>query len=260
MSDILLVGAGNLGTALLQGWFFPDPVIDSAVVITKAATPRAEELKNHPRIEFLDACPDIDARRIVVLAVKPAMLREAYDGIRGCLTSGQRIVSVAAGVTLDTLIAIDPDKTWSRAMPSLAAAQRRSVIALMNADNEIRNLFAQLGKTITADTDRDIDFATLLGASGPGVMAWQAQNWLKAAVSLGLGEEEAKTLIKGMIDAGASLLKDADNFEEIVARVATKDGTTEAMIDALKKDDVQQAVRDSLQAGLDKAAAIGKAQ
>lgn len=258
MSDILLVGAGNLGTALLQGWIFPDPVIDSAVVVTKTATPRAQELAGHARLHFMngDCCPDIEARRIVIMAVKPALMREAYDGIKAHLQPDHRVVSVAAGVKLETLKTIDPSKKWCRAMPSLAAAQRRAVTALYAADNEIENLFAQLGKTIPAHNDRDIDFATLLGASGPGVMAWQAQNWLQAAVSLGLEEDQARLLIKGMIEAGAALLEDSNDFSEIVSRVATKGGTTEAMIAALKKDDVQSAVKDSLQAGLNKIAEI----
>lgn len=258
MSDILLVGCGHLGTALLHGWLYPDPKIDSAIVVTRTVTTRAQELKNNPRTNFADPCPDIEESRIVVLAVKPVMLRDAYNGVRAQLKDEQRIVSVAAGVPLEKLKAIDPSKRWARAMPSLAAAQRRSVTALYNADTETVDLFARLGGVLKVSSDREIDFTTLLSGSGPGVLAWQAQAWFEAATVFGLQDDQAKILVKAMMQSGAALLDDAEDFQSIVGQVATKGGTTEAMIEALKKADVQNAVKNALSAGLNKAAEISE--
>lgn len=253
MADIVMLGGGNLGSALARGWLFPDKNINTLVIVTQSGQARDPALASFVTGR-LDALSD---EAIIILAVKPQNIRAALAPFMP-LIRYHCIVSTVAGVRLDHLQRIVPQARWMRAMPSVAAAERKSITGLLNCDTNITNLFCRLGSVITVHNDDGIDAITALVACGTGVMAAQAQAWVEAAAALIPDQKSLRGLIAGMIESSGALLRQSDDFAGLAAQVATKGGMTEAMIHALSAYKMEDSIQSALDAALKRARDIDR--
>ena len=100
---LLLVGAGKMGGALLEGWLRQG--IDPATVFIRdpAPPPAVQALAARHRIVTSDA-PDLPAPpSVIVIAVKPALVESLMPDLEPLIGAGSVVLSVAAGRTLTTL-------------------------------------------------------------------------------------------------------------------------------------------------------------
>lgn len=258
-TDVLLVGAGNLGTALAQGWLLPEPVISSLTILTSSGQLQDERVAKHPLVKSVTKLEKLPKETIVVLAVKPGVIRQAYAHIKAALNENQRVVSVAAGVRLDKIGAMDPKRRWSRAMPSVAAAYRESFTTLYRADPVVTELFSDLGTVLKVDNENAVDLATVVGACGPGVMAFLAQSWLEAGHNYGLDQKDMQRMLANMFTSTGTLLAHSNDFGQLVSKVATKGGMTDAMIGVLSRGQATKETKSAIEAALGKALAMNSA-
>ena len=101
--------------------------------------------------------------------------------------------------------------------------------------------------------------ATAVSGSGPGFVFNLIDSFEKAAISLGFKKNIAKLLVlqtfKGSIDL---LIKNKLTAKEMVQKVATKGGTTEAGLKVMKKNNIQKIFRDLTKVSYKKAKDQGK--
>ncbi len=253
MSDIILLGAGNLGCALLKGWITSDNFDQSIKVITKSGIARDQSLANNPRLTFTNTMPNaLSNETIVIIAVKPCMISDAFAPFANL--NSKRVVSVAAGVSMESLQSIAPSTQITRAMPTIAAATHQSCTALLNADANITSLFDRLGKTVKVENDHQIDVATMLGASGAGFLYHIYQSMMDEAVAKGLSHENAQSILMSLIKGCA----DTHDFQSVIATISTKGGTTGAMINAGDRD-LKKALTSAFDEGIKRAQNLDKA-
>jgi len=132
--DLLLIGCGKMGGALLTGWLAAD-LVERVVVVEPSEAGLPAGLGDDPRVTHLrdaGALPDDAAPAIAVLAVKPQRMEEVIPVCRRLADRGTCFLSIAAGKTLawfeDRLGA---DAAIVRAMPNTPAAIGRGVTALV---------------------------------------------------------------------------------------------------------------------------------
>jgi pyrroline-5-carboxylate reductase len=256
-AEILLVGFGNMGQALVRGWLGRGRAASRIVVVDSAPAARAVAAELG-----VAAAPDVDAvtrasHDVVVLAVKPNQLAALLPACARRATAHTVFLSIAAGKTIAQLGAgLGGAAAVVRAMPNTPAAIGHGMTALaankaVTAEQRAlcTDLLSAVGAVAWLDDERHIDAVTGVSGSGPAYVFLFIECLERAAVDVGLEPALAKQLALATV-AGASAYAAATDTPaaELRRRVTSPNGTTQAALDVLLaepglRDLVTRAVR-----------------
>jgi pyrroline-5-carboxylate reductase len=236
-SPTWFVGCGNMGGAIIDGWRSAGISPSNVVVIRPSG-----KAVGGARVvtSFADAGP---APKLVVLAFKPQKLDEIAPQLKTWLTSKTTLISLLAGVEVDSLKARFPKAgAIVRALPNLPVAVRRGVIALFSkdADDEVRqqiaNIVAPLGFAPWMTDEAKCAAVGAVAGAGPAYVARFIDALIKAGEQRGLSNEMASTIALETV-FGTAWMAAANNegMDSIARRVASPKGTTEAGLAILDK-------------------------
>lgn len=244
---ILLLGYGNMGQALVNGWLARGRRPETIVVVDPSDA--AREAASRLGLAAAPTCGEAKAAEsadVVVLAVKPAQATDVLTQCRGRLGPGSVLLSIAAGRTLAQLGAPLPrGRSIVRAMPNTPAAigkgmtvlcANRHVSAAERAACE--GLMAAVGVVAWVDDERSMDAVTAVSGSGPAYLFLLIECLTDAALEAGLDAKLAETLATTTI-AGAAAYAEQSSLgaNELRRRVTSPNGTTEAALKVLMADD-----------------------
>lgn len=238
ISNMLIVGFGNMTGAMVEGWL-------------RAGMPPAAFTVYHPRgksvpegVSLVTEWPG-EAFDAVLLGVKPHMLDDVAPGLARAVGTKTIVVSVLAGIELASLRARFPKAAAVvRLMPNLACALGKSPIALIGegidapGKKAVTDLAARLGSAEWVADESDFDLVTALAGSGPGFVYRFIDALGVAATRLGLSDDQAARLALQMVE-GASALAAASEHSpaELARRVASPGGMTQKGLDVLDNGD-----------------------
>lgn len=239
-----------MGGAILSGLLSPtvDRTGDIRVTTRSEATARALD-RPGVHSSALETTPDANLRavtgaRVVLLGVKPAMVRETLVALAPGLAPDALIISVAAGVTTATMEASVPGAVL-RAMPNtpalvglavtgLAAGSRASVDQLALG----RAVFETVG-TVVEVPESQLDALGTISGSGPAYVFYLIEELTRAAVGLGFSPSEAETLVTGTFRGSVELLVSSGRSpRELRRQVTSPNGTTERAVAELAAADL----------------------
>jgi pyrroline-5-carboxylate reductase len=237
---LVLVGAGKMGGALLEGWLRLglDPknvaVIEPEVPPQIAAlSQRGLQLNPNPR-----ALTDVAA---IVLAVKPQVAPQAIAPLAPLVSPATVVVSIMAGRTLKFLSEALPKRcAMVRAMPNTPAAIGRGItVAVPLRANEAQRaladrLLSAAGAVEWTDNESLMDAVTAVSGSGPAYVFLLAEALTQAGVAAGLPSELAAKLARETV-AGSGELLHRSTLDAAVLRenVTSPGGTTAAALAVL---------------------------
>jgi pyrroline-5-carboxylate reductase len=257
---ILLVGCGNMAGAMLEGWLAAghDPARFTIVDPLREAAPGGI-----PVLRELPAGGDFDA---VLLGVKPQNLAAIAPQVELLADAGTTILSLLAGVELETLRDKFPRAGGVvRIMPNLAVALGKAPIALAEAGlgetarDALTNLLAPLGTPQWVAEDK-FDLVTALAGSGPAFVYRFIDALSVGAIRLGLGEEQARGLALAMVDGAAALAARSEHAPgQLAEMVASKGGVTREGLDVLDNGEaLARLMTDTLRAARDRSAEMAR--
>jgi pyrroline-5-carboxylate reductase len=240
-ASLLLVGAGRMGSALLQGWLKLG--LDPAAVHVLDPAPSAE-LRAFCAAAGVKLGVPATPPEVLVLAIKPQTLASAAPALVPLAAPTTLVVSILAGKTLKTLADHLPSAgAFVRAMPNLPAAigagitgtvadpavtpaQKRKADALLAAGGQVEWL---------GDEDL-IDAVTAVSGSGPAYVFYLAECLAEAGVAEGLPPAVAGRLARATIEGAGALLAALPEATaaKLRADVTSPGGTTEAALAELK--------------------------
>ena len=227
---ILLIGAGNMGGAMLSGLDRYD------VTVVEAHRPRQEELREcYPNVTILDAVPSLEGF-VVILAIKPQSL-ESLE----CSGEAEAVISILAGTPLAKVRAAVSAKAYIRAMPNLAALKRKSVTSVCGDESfkeEALTILSAIGKAIWLESEAQLDIATGIGGSAPAWIALVAEALSDGAVNMGLPRDKSYEYVAALMDGMGALLED-EHPAIIKDKVTSPGGTTIAGLAALENGGVR---------------------
>lgn len=243
-TDILLVGCGNMGFAMLQGWLGKPGMTFHVVEPEDDLRQRAQDA-GVAVYDAADRLPAGLAPELVFLAVKPQVMSDVAPQYQSLAGGHATFVSVAAGVTIATLASLLPGLTpIIRCMPNTPAAIGRGMLVSTANDHVgeaarrlADDLLAASGKSAWIDDDGLMDAVTAISGSGPAYLFHFIECLEKAAVSLGLAPELAGELALQTV-AGAGELAARSETPPSVLReqVTSPGGTTAAALGVLMAD------------------------
>lgn len=236
---LVLVGAGKMGGALLEGWLARGLRPSAVHVIDPNAYPGLGD-----RGVQLNGLPPADPG-VVVLAVKPQMMAEVLAGLPDWGQGGTLIVSVAAGITLARLEAAFPNAPIIRSMPNTPAAIGQGITAIVGnarADGPALDLaealLSAVGEVVRLKDEGQIDAVTGLSGSGPAYVFHLIEALTAAGIAEGLPPGTAERLATWTV-AGAGALAVAGDTPPATLRenVTSPGGTTAAGLAVLMDRD-----------------------
>ena len=224
------VGCGNMGKSIIEGWRSAGIDLSQAVVID----PGGVSIEG---VRSVGSFPDAGIPpKLVVLGFKPQSLEEVAPQLKPWITSRTTIISILVGVEAGSLKERFPGAgAIVRVMPNLPVAIRRGVTALYSPDaddalrQQLGDLFAALGWAMwTVDEARLAAVGSVAGA-GPAYAARFIRALAKAGEARGLSPEIASTIaLETVLGTAWMAATKNETMDEIVGRVASPNGTTEA--------------------------------
>ncbi|MGH6736215.1 MAG: pyrroline-5-carboxylate reductase [Methyloceanibacter sp.] len=239
---LLLVGAGKMGGALLEGWLKQG--LDPATVFIQdpALSEAMRALAARHGIAANDA-PELPAPPAVILiAVKPDVTDRLLPEIEPMIGERTVVLSIAAGRTLASLSRYLPETAAIvRAMPNTPVSVGQGMtVAVANANvtaeqrRECDALLSGVGEVIWLADETLLDPVTAVSGSGPAYVFLLAECLEEAGVAAGLPHDLAKRLARATVAGAGELLRRSElEPAELRKNVTSPKGTTAAALDVL---------------------------
>lgn len=242
----LLIGAGKMGGALLDGWLARglDParlfVIDPAL-----PEPALAKLKGLG-VRLAPQPGELENPAAIVLAVKPQFAEAALPAAANFAGPATVVVSIMAGTTLSAIRAgLSGDAAVVRAMPNTPAAVGRGVTGAFagpRVDDRKRAcaeaLLKAVGDVVWVAEEGLIDAVTGVSGSGPAYVFLLVETMAKAGVAEGLPADVALTLARKTVEGAGELMRRSSEPPEILRKnVTSPNGTTAAALEVLMAED-----------------------
>lgn len=239
MTQLLLIGCGKMGGALLSRWQHATSIA-SIHVVDPAATPKHEHhVSWHASIEPLrNIKPDV-----IVFAVKPDTLEKILPQYQKVFSAHSPIyLSIAAGKSIAFFKKyLGEHAHVVRAMPNLPATIGAGITALfaentlsVSARQKAEHIMSAAGQTLWLENEEQMHAATALSGSGPAYAFYFLESLVDAGVKAGLSQENAWKLSMETV-VGSCLLAatSPESFNQLRKNVASPGGTTEAAFSLL---------------------------
>ena len=244
---LALIGAGNMGFAMLQGWAAGGLAGDSVVVVEPNPSVQLREFCAARGFPLLDAPQASDPRAAVVLAIKPQMLDAGAAAAAPFVGPETLIVSILAGKRIiDIAARLPASSAIVRAMPNTPAAVGRGITGAVASPQtgEARRgvadaLLAAIGRVEWLDDEAQIDALTAVSGSGPAYVFYLVETLAAAGVEAGLPAALSQRLARATVEGAGELLyrQPETAAATLRERVTSPGGTTAAALAVLMADD-----------------------
>jgi pyrroline-5-carboxylate reductase len=241
---LLLVGAGKMGAAMLDGWLALGIAPDKVVVLEPHPAPEiaalaARGLRLNPKPADIGPVPAI------VIAIKPQVAPEVVPTLTPYVGPSTVAVSIMAGRTLRFLEDALPGAALIRAMPNTPAAIGRGItvaapnprVAAAQRDL-VHTLLSAIGAVEWVSDEGLMDAVTAVSGSGPAYIFLLAECMARAGVAAGLPAELSERLARATVSGSGELLNrsplPASTLRE---NVTSPGGTTAAALGVLMGPD-----------------------
>ena len=269
---IAIIGAGSMGGAILSGLIAAGTAADSITAST-ATNESAKALADKFSIKTFaletsasanaEAAKDAD---ILLIAVKPAKVLETLDQIKDSVKDGALVISVAAGVTTESMEqAIGSKASVIRAMPNTPSIVGHGVTGIAKGQSAndaqlelAKELFNTVGQVLVVDEDKINALSTISG-SGPAYVFYFAEKLMNAAKKMGFSEKEANLMVRSTFLGSATLLAaSSETPETLRAQVTSPNGTTMEATNTFDAYNIEGTIEMATRAALARAIELGK--
>jgi len=245
-TSIVLVGAGKMGQAMLEGWLSLGLDASRIVAVDPALDEAGRARLAEKGVRLEEDPQGIGRPEALILAIKPQVLEGAADGLRSLVGEETLVLSILAGKRIADLAArLGARAQIVRAMPNTPAAVGRGISAAVAAPSVGERqlamadaLLAAVGKVEWLSDEALIDAVTAVSGSGPAYVFLLAESLARAGVAAGLPPDLAARLARATV-AGAGELMHRSPLDPATLRrnVTSPGGTTAAALDVLAGKD-----------------------
>ena len=202
---------------------------------------------------------------VIVLSVKPQQIPEVFASEDLGFGPEHSLVSIAAGVTIETLKNHVPDSKIFRVMPNIcstnfvgSACFSYSENCSENDINTVKSIFESVGICFKVK-EKDIDAVSGLSGSSPAFMFMVIDAMADAGVLLGLPRDMSiKLAAQSMMGSAVTLLESGKHPDELKDMVCSPGGTTIEGVKVLEEYSVRAAFISAIQASAEKARELGR--
>ena len=276
--NIGCIGCGTMGGAIIQS--IAQKYTASSIYVSSAHYNKAKAFADKNRVTALKTNLEVAEKSdYIFLAVKPAYIKEVLQEIGSAFKKEKVIISMAAGITLNTLnthcktsplssneqddIMVQPHLI--RIMPNLPATVGEAMTAIAPGSyvteaelSIVKSLLECAGKAEVVN-EKLMDGVTAVSGSGPAYAFMFIEALANAAVKFGMPSKQAYIYAAQTLKGAASLaLEDGRSISELKDAVCSPGGTTIEGVIALEKKGFRGTIIDAATAAYNKSIDLGR--
>jgi pyrroline-5-carboxylate reductase len=263
---LAVVGCGSMGSAVVRGLLKVNWTTARHIVASHPKRDRASAIAKGLGIgSTTSSRKAAEGADVLLLGVKPQILPEVLEELRGAVSPTTIVISVAAGIPTSTLEAALPGVPVVRSMPNLAATVGQGATAICpgaHATKEhvalARQIFDAVG-TVEEVPEKLMDAVTGLSGTGPMYVFHLVEGLADAGVKVGLSREVATRLALQTVIGSAHLARDSHlHAAALKDQVTSPGGTAIAALHVLRREGFQAILMDAVEAATRRAAELGR--
>ncbi len=267
-TSLSFIGCGVMAEAIIGGLLRRELVTSAQIIGSHPRPARREELQTKYGITVVESNAqaanygpmtedDRPARKssIVILAVKPQRVSTVLNELRGQLQEEQLVLSIVAGAKIETLASELGHPSIVRAMPNTTPQVGDAQLA------QVRALLGALGKEMYVETERMIDMATALSATGPTYIFLVMEALVDAGVHMGFSRHVAQELVLQTMLGSVLFAKESHKHPAELRNMVTSPGGTSAeAIYQMEKGGMRTVLSKAVWAAFQRAVALGRTE
>jgi pyrroline-5-carboxylate reductase len=245
LKNIGIIGAGNMGSALVRGLIRASSATPESISVFDVDRDKVDSLVRELGIRAAEGIEQIlpPETSVIIVAVKPQAMGEVLESIAAGIGDDAVLISVAAGISTGFILdRIGPRARVIRAMPNAAAMVGASATALCKGgtadDEDIRKaveIFSAVGRAVTVD-EKLMNLVTGLSGSGPAYVFALMEAMTDAGVLLGLDRATARALtVQTVLGAATMAASEEVHIGILKDRITSPGGTTIAGLHVLER-------------------------
>jgi pyrroline-5-carboxylate reductase len=262
------IGGGNMASSLLNGLIASGHPAQQLWVSDTNADTLAHLALAHNVNTSLDNAVVVEAVDVIVLAVKPQVLKVVAQTLAAAITAKKSlVVSIAAGISQASLSAWLGDETAIvRCMPNTPALVLTGATGL-HANSKVtdeqidlaESILRSVGIALWVETESELDAVTAISGSGPAYYFLLMEAMEKAALAMGLSANTAQLLVQQTALGAAKIaLESEESPEHLRQRVTSPNGTTQKAIETFQAGGFVELVAKALNAARDRSIELSK--
>lgn len=255
--QIAIIGAGNMAEAIVSGLLKKGIVNADQICATDVDAQRLAHFRKTFKVQVSqDNQKSAESSDIIMLSVKPQVIGNVLDGLDLSHCAGQLIVTVAAGISIATIISrLHPRARVVRAMPNTPAVVLEGATALAGGPGVttdqmkvVRAVFEAMGQVIVVD-ESHLDAVTGLSGGGPAYVCLFIEALADGGVKMGLSRAHAQLLAAQTVLGAAKMVIETQVHPGVLRdQVASPGGTTIAGLHRLEKGRLRGTVISAVEA------------
>lgn len=265
-TPIAIIGAGAMAEAMIGGLLANHLVAPDAITASHPRAPRGEDLRERYRIHAtVDNRAAARGAEIVVLSVKPQVLRAVFKDLRGSLQPDALVISIVAGARIESIEQGLRHQTIVRSMPN-TPAQVGEGMTVWTATEQVTGkqreqaqaILRALGHELYVKDEIFLDMATAISGTGPAYVLLLMEALIDAAVHLGFSRADARTLVLQTVRGTATFaLASSLHPAELRNQVTSPGGTSAHALYQLEKGSFRTVLSKAVWAAFQRSVALG---
>jgi len=260
------VGGGMMGEAIIAALLNKGIARPGDIAACDVAPARREHLMKTYGVRVSeDAAAASNGSEIVLMAVKPQEFPAAGRAVADGLNGKQTVMSIMAGVTMDSIRSTLKHDAVIRAIPNTPAQIGEGMTvwtatdAVSNEAREsVRSVLSVLGRELYVTDEKYVDMATAVSSSGPAYVYLVIEALIDAAVHIGLRRDMAVPMVlQTVLGSARYAMETGKHPAELRNQVTSPGGTTTEGLLVLEEAGVRAAFIDAVEAAYEKAKELG---
>lgn len=270
IGTVAFLGAGAMAEAMLAGMLARGVVRPDEIAASHPRAARRDELATRYGLRMVERNREAaQGADLVVLTVKPQVIRGVLAEIRETVAPAQVVLSIAAGVPLSTIVGgLGGHGAAARAMPNTPAQIGQGVsvwtttAAVTTAQRAmIETALSALGDAHHVEDERLVDMATALSGTGPTYAFLVMEALIDAGVHLGFSRHLAEQLVvQTMAGSVAFAAQSHKHPAELRNLVTSPGGTSAAAIYEMEKGGLRTVLSKAVHAAYQRTLTLRTAQ
>jgi pyrroline-5-carboxylate reductase len=264
---ISFIGSGTMAEAMIYGLVSQDIVNPKQIIASGPRLERGERLtERHGIHTTTDNRRAAEDGQIVVLSVKPQVLKDVMPEIRGHLRHQDLILSIIAGMPIELIANGLAHAAVVRAMPNTPAQIGQGITVWMatpqvgeNQKKQAQAILASLGQELYVEDEDYLDMATALSGTGPAYVFLLMEAMIDAGVHMGFSRRVSTQLVfqtmRGSVDFAE---RSGKHVAELRNQVTSPGGTTAEALYHMEKGGLRTVISRGIWAAYQRSVALGR--
>ncbi len=261
------IGAGKMATAIIKGLLSSGLFAKDHIIASEPNKDYAHKIEKELGIKMVhnnrEAAAEAD---IILLAVKPFVVKEVLTEIEDRIDDTKLIVTIAAGISSKKVEdVLEKTARVVKVMPNTPALLGVGMSAVCKGEHasdedfdEVVKIFESVGKVVKVK-EQEIDAITGVSGSGPAFYYYIIDEIAKAGEKLGLDYNMALELsAQTALGAAKMILESGVEPSQLITNVTTPGGTTAEGNKVLQESNISEILFETVKKTAEKSALMGK--